>query len=592
MLVGDIERRGLGVPERPVEVVGVLPVAAVKRHEPRAVHAVGAPRGAVIEQVVDPHAPEERIPLQVAGVLLVEARLLLLGHPVRAGFGLRRVALVADEPAAPVGDTRTQVGPVLAHLVAPDGHIVRRTLPPAHVLPPDDQVRDEIDIPVLVAARHRRPRRIHRTGRADEPPEVGDHVVAPGPEAREDSPHRHRRVVDVLRDDLPQLFQSVLFELRRGIVGYVAQEGGALQRRIDPHQNPPFVAAVVKTLRMGHHGRTQGVGPQVAQHGQIGLAVLRRERAARGGVVVVERDAAHGNPAAVDPQPARGRRYDRAESRADRNAVRNTVLADRSRDGVERRRFGAPQLRLPESEGHDDRFAVEPCALPLREDRPAVGRGDVERHHAGVPLLRDEVDFGLARNGERIDRLRMDEHTVRAEVEGRHGRPAGHDELHVAVDAAIEVHVGRGGQHVVPDAVADDHQQRVVLPEADVVRDLEREGRGPSAVRTRMAAIDEQVGHRLRAVELHEQPPRSPLPGNVNIVLVVARRFEPAPRRAGIGVPGVRQRDMAGVVARVLRLEEETPPFVERIHLARPGRTGGEDEQQSRKDSFHGGTVF
>ena len=107
-----------------------------------------------------------------------------------------------------------------------------------------------------------------------------------------------------------------------------------------------------------------------------------------------------------------------------------------------------------------------------------------------------------------------------------------------------------------------------------------------------MAAIDEQVGHRLRAVELHEQPPRSPLPGNVNIVLVVARRFEPAPRRAGIGVPGVRQRDMAGVVARVLRLEEETPPFVERIHLARPGRTGGEDEQQSRKDSFHGGTVF
>ena len=412
-----MQRRLCAVPHRLVQIVGVLFLAAVERHEACAVDPVGTARGAVVEHVVDPRAPEQRVVLQVFGILLVETRLLLLGHPVRTRLGLRRVALVSEESAAAVADARTQVGPVFLQLVAPYDHVVGRAAPPADVLLPDDQVGDEIDVAVLVAASDRRARGVHRAGRLVQPPDVGRHVVAAHPETREDTPHHHRRVVDVLGYDLLQLVQSVLFEGGRGEIGDVAQERRAVQRGVDPDEHSLFVATVVEVLRVRHYRRAQGVGSHRADDPQVGVVILRSQRAARKGVVVVERDAADGGAFSVDRQPFGRAGTDRAEARADGDAVGDAVLADGGRHGVERRVAQAPQRRIVHREGHGDGFAVEARLLAFREDPLSPRTGDVNVQRAAVVALRGDVHLDLALDLFGTDRLRVYEHAVRPEVE-------------------------------------------------------------------------------------------------------------------------------------------------------------------------------
>ena len=152
----------------------------------------------------------------------METGLPLLGQPVRAGEGLRGVALVPEESRFAVLHARAQMGPVLLQQIAPYGHVVGRSALPADVLFPDDQIGDEVDGSVLVAAGDRRARGVHRVGRLVQPAQVGGDVVASHPELGEDAPHDHRGVVDVLGDDFAQLLQP---EGRGCEVGHVAQEG-------------------------------------------------------------------------------------------------------------------------------------------------------------------------------------------------------------------------------------------------------------------------------------------------------------------------------------------------------------------------------
>ena len=287
----------------------------------------------------------------------------------------------------------------------------------------------------------------------------------------------------MLGDDLLQLLQSVLLELRRGVVGHIPEEGGAVQRQVDPDEQAEFVAAVVQIPGVGHDGRPQGVGPEVEQAGQVGVVVLPREQSARNGVVVVEVDAVHGRAHAVDREAPAGGDGDRAESRADGDAVGRLLLAERDRHGVERRRIGAPQRRVLDGKGDEEGLAVESHALPFREDGLPVGCRDAERQRAGVFAFRREVYFGLAVDALAAHRRGAYEHAFRSEIEGRDGRAVGDDELRRAEDAAVEVHVRRRGQHVVAVAVAHDHAQGVVGAEAHLVRDLEHEGRAGTAVR-------------------------------------------------------------------------------------------------------------
>lgn len=121
---------------------------------------------------------------------------------------------------------------------------------------------------------------------------------------------------------------------------------------------------------MRHYRRAQGVGSHRADDPQVGVVILRSQRAARKGVVVVERDAADGGAFSVDRQPFGRAGADRAEARADGDAVGDAVLADGGRHGVERRVAQAPQRRIVHREGHGDGFAVEARLLAFR--RPAL----------------------------------------------------------------------------------------------------------------------------------------------------------------------------------------------------------------------------
>ena len=329
-----MQRGFFTVPHRLVEVIGILVFAPVKRYESFAVDSVGTASRPVVEHVVDPHAPEERVVLKVFGILLVKARLFLLGHPVCPRVGLHGVCLVSREPGASVADCRAEVGPVFPHLFLPYRQVVGRSAVPPDVLQPNDQVGDEVDGPVLVAAGDRRARGIHRAGRFVEFSQVGGHVVAAGREAGEDAPHNDRGVVDMLCDDLLELRDSVLLELRHGIIRHVAEEFRMVHRDVDPRQDPLFVAAVVEILPVGHDGRTHGIGPERADLRQVGVVVPGGQCSAREGVVVVERHAVDRHAHAVDHQASGGAHGDGSQSRPHGHPVGDAVFADRGGHAV------------------------------------------------------------------------------------------------------------------------------------------------------------------------------------------------------------------------------------------------------------------
>ena len=116
----------------------------------------------------------------------------------------------------------------------------------------------------------------------------------------------------------------------------------------------------------------------------------------------------------------------------------------------------------------------------------------------------DEVYLRFAFDPIFADRVLAHQYAVRAEVEGRYGGLFREDQLGFAVDAPVEVHVRRGGKHVVAVVVADHDQQRIVGTEPYLVGDFERKSRTSAFVPADIIAVDEDVGHALHAVEFHE----------------------------------------------------------------------------------------
>ena len=301
---------------------------------------------------------------------------------------------------------------------------------------------------------------------------------------------------------------------------------------------------------MGHDGRADGIGSDAADDLQIGVVIFGDECSAREGVVVEQYDAVQRSPHAVDREPFGRGDVDRAESGPDDHPVGDAVFADGGRHGVEGRMVGAPEFGVL-----DD-------------------------------VLAEELRHGLCR-----DAVRMDEHPVRTVIERGDGGGFGDDEFGLAVDASVGVHVRGGGQHVVAPAVADHHEQGVVRSEADLVGDLEDEGRAAAAVGADVAAVDEDVGDALHAVEFHEEAFRGPLFGDIHAVQVIARCFEPVALGQRIGVPAVGQGYVAGVVGGALGLEVEAPAFVDGEYLPGADRERYSEHQQHKSyESFHGRT--
>ena len=66
---------------------------------------------------------------------------------------------------------------------------------------------------------------------------------------------------------------------------------------------------------------------------------------------------------------------------------------------------------------------------------------------------------------------------------------------------AVEVLIGRYGQHIRAEGVAYDHLQQVVRAEAHEVGNLEREGRATASVFAHVAAIDKDIGYALHTAK-------------------------------------------------------------------------------------------
>ena len=105
--------------------------------------------------------------------------------------------------------------------------------------------------------------------------------------------------------------------------------------------------------------------------------------------------------------------------------------------------------------------------------------------------------------------------------------------------------------------------------------------------------VHENVCDALHAVEFYEEAFCGPFRRDIHAVLIVPCGFEPVPLGEGVGIPAVRERDMACVVGGSFGLEEESPAFVDREDLPGSGVWCHRSEEQQNHDvSFHGGTFM
>ena len=117
-----------------------------------------------------------------------------------------------------VADRRTKMAPFRLELSEPNGQIARLPSLPTEILSPDNQVGNEIQIAVLVAAGHRRTCRVELVGLFVQRADVRCRILSASPQPGEYSPHDDRRAVLVLDNNLFQLLFPVFFELRGRIV--------------------------------------------------------------------------------------------------------------------------------------------------------------------------------------------------------------------------------------------------------------------------------------------------------------------------------------------------------------------------------------
>lgn len=591
-----MERRLAPVPERPVEVVGILAGPAVEAHQSRAVQSASAAGRSVVAQPVDPPPPQQRIGRQPAGILLVETGLPPLGQFQRAPCGtFVAVGLLIGEPFESVADGRSKVAPLAGQLLQPEVHILHQPAGPARLLPPDHPVRKEVERPVLAARHHRGARGIDRPGRPVEPAHVVGQVLVDTAQVGEEPPHHHRGVVDMLGHDLLQQPFAVLLEGGRSEVAHVREERGAQERQVDPNEHALPVAPVVKRLQMGCGRRTDGIGPQIAGQFEIGSGLAVAPQRSDIGPVVGQRNAPQVDPFTVQEQPLR-RELHAAQPRRHLHAVRAFGGRHLRLEAVQCRRFGRPELRLKNREGDRERFraVIRTFQGPVLAEKQAVLR--VERpqgHLDGAGRGDREMQFGVALDPLFGDLRSMDQQSVRTQVEGRNGHRIGYQQLHAADDAAVEVPLG-GRHQVAARGIGYQHQQLVVRAEADEVGDLESEGDARTDVVAGMVAVDEEVGRVLDPRETEEEPFPAPVGRDIEAAGVDGlRALVGVDARQRIEIPGVGQRDGAGPVAAVFVDEEERPAVVERAGRARlrTARQGGKGQQQE-EDSFHVDTLI
>ncbi len=214
-----------------------------------------------------------------------------------------------------------------------------------------------------------------------------------------------------------------------------------------------------------------------------------------------------------------------------------------------------------------------------------VADAQVELHRP--PLRNVHRHRSDARSTKAVDPLRREAHAAPAVTVETYRRRLGHDDLHLAEKAAVDVILARRRQHVQPDGIVHHYPQEVLPPVVQQAGDLELEGVVAAAMLPRMAAVHHQVGHRTGSVEADEHPLAAPRRGRFQITEIVAGPpviIPPAHGRIR-SVPRVRQIDPRRI-APVHGIE--LPPATDVVHFAGPRRRSRQQQgQQDEEKPFH-----
>lgn len=289
------------------------------------------------------------------------------------------------------------------------------------------------------------------------------------------------------------------------------------------------------------------------------------------------------NERVVEAETLFGCDADVAEARGDFDLIARGVALDGYPHSIEVGVIEVPQSGIFDREGDDDGFAVEFGLYRFGCGLNSVRIERFEGHAAEVVAFRDEVDFGLGfgpfgRYGPRVD-----QDSRRAQIQRRYGGGVGDDEFYLPADAAVDVVDGRERQHVARNGVAHGYAKQVFAAVFHPVGDFEDESGRSAPVLADVSSVYEEVGDALHAVEFQEEPLSGPGLRYVEFALIVGGRAQVWDRPGQcIEVPGVRQRDTAGVVAAVFVAEREEPVVAERIYFAGLHTPGG-DQQKDQK---------
>ena len=412
-------------------------------------------------------------------------------------------------------------------------------------------------------------------------------------------PDHHRGVVEVLTDHLADHSHRIFEEP-------VALGDGIDHRNFDRGDDAQPVA------HLHHHGvlrvvrHAQEVAAHLFDETHVAFVHLVGQRPSAAQVVLVAARADEFARTAVEREALVGIEREPPQAQRVGNLVQHAAVLvhDARQHAVEvrfvdvpqpgRRDRDAPAELFCNASGGDFRGVFRAGGLA------PVGRDDavLDAHPGGFRTVvghqRPHLDRGpFSRDfgGREVD-------ARRCEVGRRHVHLVGHQQAHVAVDAAEEGEVGGQGRNVGIVGVVHLCGEEVFAARDDVFRDVEHEARVAARVLPGVMAVDVEPHHLVGPLEAEVDLLRGGV-GRQDDPLAVPCRAAVEARNVVDGVLGVPRvgdvhhlpcrvvgRGQEGVVGRAFR---ETPGVVDCVFDPCRGRSGGQEQRQAENDSdvFH-----
>ena len=244
----------------------------VVANEARVIQAVSSTRRAIVEHIIEPHAPETAQRVDNSRVDLVHHRLAALGDIlITARSTLQPIGRMLHNTLLAIADTTAQRAPLLtSELTTPHRNILHTTLIEADILAQHDKVGNEVYPAIAIATPHRRARAINLVSQCVKLLNIRNNVVATLPHKAKQTPHNYRGVVIVLIDNLSKLLKAIIAKGLRRVVTYI-REGyrGASKGHIDPRQEALAIAQIVELRHMRATERAQSISTHIAGHSDI-----------------------------------------------------------------------------------------------------------------------------------------------------------------------------------------------------------------------------------------------------------------------------------------------------------------------------------